>query len=280
MKRIWKKYLVLLCVMTCMLSLTACAKDKKDKETVTYNEETADYLKKQVKQAEQSGYSYTVEEMAQQWKTQIISYIETNYISVERSELEALVEEDKEANASANSYLEATKGLGEYKEGSAYNIELDMSDTSLNASGMLEFEKRDVSFTLSETTEDGGSGELTVSFEKDLTIGEILKKAGLNTLLGMGTVFLVLILISLVISAFGLMSNEDKKADKAGADVVVTPAASASVHDTPAKETDVTDDTQLAAVIAAAIAAYEGTSADGFVVRSIKRIERPKRRRA
>ena len=34
---------------------------------------------------------------------------------------------------------------------------------------------------------------------------------------------------------------------------------------------DVSADTELAAVIAAAIAASEGTSADGFVVRSIKR---------
>ncbi len=32
-----------------------------------------------------------------------------------------------------------------------------------------------------------------------------------------------------------------------------------------------TDDTQLVAVIAAAIAAYEGTSTDDFVVRSIRR---------
>ena len=34
---------------------------------------------------------------------------------------------------------------------------------------------------------------------------------------------------------------------------------------------DVSDDTELVAVIAAAIAAAEGTSTDGFVVRSIKR---------
>ena len=34
---------------------------------------------------------------------------------------------------------------------------------------------------------------------------------------------------------------------------------------------DVSDDTELVAVISAAIAAAEGTSTDGFVVRSIKR---------
>ena len=39
----------------------------------------------------------------------------------------------------------------------------------------------------------------------------------------------------------------------------------------PEVSEDVTEDTELAAVIAAAIAASEGTSADGFIVRSIKR---------
>ena len=37
------------------------------------------------------------------------------------------------------------------------------------------------------------------------------------------------------------------------------------------EEEELSDDTELVAVIAAAIAAYEGTSADGFQVRSIKR---------
>ena len=37
------------------------------------------------------------------------------------------------------------------------------------------------------------------------------------------------------------------------------------------------DDTELIAVIAAAIAAAEGTTTDGFVVRSIRKINRKKR---
>ena len=40
------------------------------------------------------------------------------------------------------------------------------------------------------------------------------------------------------------------------------------------EEEDVTDDTELVAVIAAAIAAYEGTSVEGLVVRSIRKINR------
>ena len=37
------------------------------------------------------------------------------------------------------------------------------------------------------------------------------------------------------------------------------------------------DDTELVAVIAAAIAAAEGTTTDGFVVRSIRKVKRNRR---
>ena len=46
------------------------------------------------------------------------------------------------------------------------------------------------------------------------------------------------------------------------------------------EQEQLTDDTEPVAVIAAAIAAYEGTSADGFQVRSIKRASTKKWQRA
>ena len=99
--------------------------------------------------------------------------------------------------------------------------------------------------------------------------GEILKKAGLNTVLGMGTVFVVLIFISFIIYLLGYipklqekLANKDKKVEeKKEAPVQAAPAPAAAAE----------DDAELVAVIAAAIAAAEGTSTDGFVVRSIKR---------
>lgn len=121
---------------------------------------------------------------------------------------------------------------------------------------------------------------ISISFDEDLnmesldisakySIGEIMQKAGLNTLLGMGTVFVVLIFLAFIISLMkyipAIMEKLQKK-DKAPA-VEAKPA-------TPATEetmADETDDLELIAVITAAIAASEGTSTDGFVVRSIKR---------
>lgn len=108
-----------------------------------------------------------------------------------------------------------------------------------------------------------------ISVNIEYTTGENMKKAALNTLLGMGTVFSVLILISFIIAAFGLIPKltekknkpEEKKADNVVAQI--------------AEREEISDDTELVAVISAAIAAYEGSgSTDGFVVRSIRRTGR------
>lgn len=104
------------------------------------------------------------------------------------------------------------------------------------------------------------------------SMGELMENAALNTLLGMGTVFVVLILISLLISCFKYIPVLQEKFSKKKA--VETPSAPAAAAPAApvveaAKETD---DSELIAVIAAAIAAGEGaTGTDGFVVRSIKR---------
>lgn len=104
------------------------------------------------------------------------------------------------------------------------------------------------------------------------SMGEILFKALMNTLIGMGTVFVVLILISLIISCFTLISRFEKKQKKEEP----APAAAPVVQQIAAKE-ELSDDTELVAVIAAAIAAYEGAaSTDGFVVRSIRKSNKSK----
>ena len=119
-------------------------------------------------------------------------------------------------------------------------------------------------------------------------LAEKMGNAGLNTLMGMGIVFLVLILISLIISAFSIIHKLEEK--KNGRKRKVVPEADARVRgigeetaglletaSAPAEE--LTDDRELVAVIAAAIAAFEGTDPSGFTVRSIRRIQNNGRRR-
>lgn len=111
----------------------------------------------------------------------------------------------------------------------------------------------------------------SASLNPTASMGELMSKAALNTLIGMGTVFIVLILISLIISCFRFINRAQDAAAKkkaaagaSGGEAVGNEAAEIAV--------DETDDLELVAVIAAAIAASEGAaSADGFVVRSIRR---------
>lgn len=108
------------------------------------------------------------------------------------------------------------------------------------------------------------------------SLPESMKKAGVNTAIGMGSVFTMLILIMIIIYCFGVIpkiqkSLEDKKNSKKKENESVDNAIQNIVErEEIANETD---DLELVAVIAAAIAASEGASStDGFVVRSIRRI--------
>ena len=115
----------------------------------------------------------------------------------------------------------------------------------------------------------------------DFTFGEKMEKAALNTLLGMGTVFVVLILISLIISCFSFIpkwqaASEARKQKKK---MKKTAAVDNTVAQIIEKE-ELSDNLELVAVITAAIASETGTSTDGFVVRSIKRVKTNKWQRA
>ncbi len=113
------------------------------------------------------------------------------------------------------------------------------------------------------------------------SMGELMGKAALNTLIGMGTVFVVLILICLIISCFGIIPKIQAKFNNKENDKVEKKAPASAPVLAPvvaAPETNLADDTELVAVIAAAIAAYEGAaSTDGFVVRSIRKVNRSRR---
>lgn len=110
---------------------------------------------------------------------------------------------------------------------------------------------------------------------------ELIKQAALNTLIGMGTVFVVLLFISFIISLFKFLPAlfakkpklEDLKKDEP-AKAAPAPVAKATV---PAAENNLMDDAELVAVITAAIYAAAGQAGNGavskdtLVVRSIRR---------
>lgn len=151
---------------------------------------------------------------------------------------------------------------GDYISHGDFNVE--QSSDSIMLKTDAEYEDRDAEITI-EFNEKSEMESFTAAAK--YSTGEILQKAGLNTVLGMGTVFVVLIFISFIISLFGLIGKtQQKKAEPKQAE-----AAPAAAEEEIVREEDLTDDLELVAVISAAIAASEGTSTDGFVVRSIKK---------
>lgn len=114
----------------------------------------------------------------------------------------------------------------------------------------------------------------SISINVDYTTPERLVKAGLNTLMGMGMAFFVLILVSIIISIFPKLMgivNRPKKEEKKD---LTTQAIDNTISQIETQE-DLTSDAELVAVIAAAIAAYEGSSStEGFQVRSIRKVNK------
>ncbi|NLC75008.1 MAG: hypothetical protein GX685_07285, partial [Clostridiales bacterium] len=161
-------------------------------------------------------------------------------------------------------------------QGFSDNASAVIEDDSLTMNiGIIGENNRTATVTI--VADDSGQyTSITTSVEE--TMAEKLEEAGLNTILGMGMAFAILILIALIIRfAFPPIAkmgrkmedkkNAPKKAAPAAAPVVAAPVA--------AVEEESADDGELIAVITAAIAASEGnsdhTGTDGFVVRSIRR---------
>ena len=99
-----------------------------------------------------------------------------------------------------------------------------------------------------------------------------------NTLMGMGTVFVMLIFISLLISLFGYIPKLEEKIKNIGKkpEPVKTENPVKVEQEPQTQVIDPQEDEQLVAVITAAIMASYGSnavSADKLVVRSIHRVD-------
>ena len=186
--------------------------------------------------------------------------------------------------------------LGGQIKGSAFQSGLDSYKKALETVGGKIDADPDATVTSSEknitadirfTGANGKTGVLEILmtstykitdivFNVDKTFGEKIQNAALNTVLGMGTTFCVLILIALIISLLPVIVAPFNGTKKKTAPAPAAPAAPAPAPVAEVKE-DLVDDKELIAVISAAIAAYESeatgvpVSPDTFVVRSLRR---------
>lgn len=246
-----KKILLILTMSVCLLGLTACGGKKSE----------VDFDKDSCKQ------------IAEAVLTQVLPQLDDNKIE----EFLDMSTEDLDSTMKSSSMPmsgEAFRGIletwqsaqkegGDFKSLGKWKSAVNGSELTLTTTA--KYEKRDADLTV---IFNKSSKITSVGIDMQYSTGEILKKAALNTVLGMGTVFVILILISFIISGFGLIS---KLQSKPAGNTSQETAPAAAAEAVPAGTVDVTDDLEIAAVITAAIAASTGESSDSFVVRSIKR---------
>ena len=163
--------------------------------------------------------------------------------------------------------------LGDLKE--AGSAEIEYSNEEYTATVPVEFEKENAEFVYDF---DKNLTPTSLSVDVKYSFATTMKNAALNTLMGIGTVFVILIMLIFLISLFqfipGSGAQEAKAKKKAAEEAASAPTPAPVAAAAPVQEAD---NSELIAVIAAAIAASEGTSTDGFVVRSIRKINRKKR---
>lgn len=255
MKGLKKQVVLLLWVAACLFALTACGKTEGE-PSLTDSESSSLQASAQAMLERVLEIGDTMGEAA------VVQYRE--------NDMEAMA-------AGIETYLSSMDELGAYKSVSGGMAEKNDDGYSIILN--VVFEKRPCEFSI---TVDKRLEQVTsMSFNPVYTTGENMTRAALNTLMGMGTVFLVLIFISWLISCFRYVRMFEDKMNKkntpAPVPVVtrtVTTPASASAGE------DLTDDLELVAVITAAIAASTGASADGLVVRSIRRAQGSKWKKA
>ena len=185
-----------------------------------------------------------------------------------------LDQDDDFTTAALTSWKNAKDELGAFVEVGEQTVTTDGNNVIINSDVTYENKTANVELIANTKT----SAYESMAFNINYTMGEKMEQAGLNTLMGIGIVFLMLIFLSFLISQFKHISNLTEKKDSKSAAPAPAPAPAAAEEE---QEEELADDGELVAVIAAAIAAYEGsTSTDGFVVRSIKRSKTNKWKRA
>ena len=232
-----KKLLAILGMITCMIGLTACGAS--ENTTTSLLDES-----------------------------QLIAYGEqsvTNIYQIATANAEGQYASDEVAYNGIMGFKSALEDIGNYLGTNGGTAEFNDDETIIRINVRGSDHDAVVEMVLDESL-NFSSIVTNVTY----STGELMAKAGLNTLLGMGTVFVVLILISLIISLFGyipkLFDSNKKAPEKAQAEVKDNVVAQIVENE------EQSDDLELVAVISAAIAAYEGSgSTDGFVVRSIRK---------
>ncbi|MGN1266747.1 MAG: OadG family transporter subunit [Dorea sp.] len=244
-----RKISLLICMLVMVFSFTGCASTESE---ITYDEVSIEQVTE-----------FLIDYCANSDATVIEQWESMSDFALEQQLTDAGLPFTPDSFIGAlESWQAGLDECGAYIEHGDYTYELSKDELVVLTPVVFEERNATLEFVFDEKLY---LESMTVSAE--FTMGEILQKAGLNTLLGMGTVFAVLIFIAFIISLFKYIPVIQEKFKKKP---VQNNETEAIVEQTVVEEKE-EEDLELIAVIAAAIAAAEGTTTDGFVVRSIKR---------
>ena len=274
-----KKFWIWICLITCIFGLAACGSEEVFTEYEQTKMEVAEYQATSIiipmlanfAQPELKGFfdEYTMPEV-EYWAEQYAASNLGQQIDVDGYGFYGAVQSFQSGVENVGALVQATEVTSKI-DGDQIIVDVELICEKKNATAELIF-SNDMFLVLE-----------SAALNPDDSMGQLMAGAALNTLIGMGTVFSVLILISLIISCFKVIPSLQKKAAeskekrKARKKAEKEGISQEEKRETPVVQTSVEeestdDDLELAAVIAAAIAAYEGsTSTDGYVVRSIRR---------
>lgn len=259
MKLYLKRIALVLCMAACLFSLSACSKAETAVEEIDANTEAG------VVGNTQSFFEMYVTSSEEQLK-------EFQKQASKQTGLEPLAE-------GVDAWKNVQHDLGAFQSVEG-DVKVEEIDGGYSGTVTAVFEKRTMEFTM---TYDNGITKVTsVSFVPEYTFGENMGQGFMNMLVGMGTVFVVLIFISLLISCFKFINQFETKMKNKGQkeESVPAPVITAAPAEVPVEEENLADDLELVAVITAAIAASTGASPSGLVVRSIRRAQSGKWKKA
>ena len=180
-----------------------------------------------------------------------------------------LAQDDAFTTATMEAWKSVKDELGAYSSIVSQDVEKDGDVVTISTVAQFEKAKADVVLML----DLGQQMYTSMTYSVQYSLAANMQRAGMNTLMGIGIVFLMLLFLSFVIGLFKYIEKFQNVGKKKAAEEApkAEEAPAPAIAQSEAADEDFADDLELVAVISAAIAAYENTSGDSFVVRSIKK---------
>ena len=237
MNRKLKSLLAMVCVLALTLAMSVCAFAA---DTVT-EDEAANY---------KSAAETLISQIAGFSDEEIENY---------------LAQDDAFTTATMESWKSVKDELGAYSSIVSQDVEKDGDVVTISTVAQFEKAKADVVLML----DLGQQMYTSMTYSVQYSLAANMQRAGMNTLMGIGIVFLMLLFLSFVIGLFKYIEKFQNVGKKKAAEEA--PKAEEAPAPAIAQSEAADEDFELVAVISSAIAAYENTSGDSFVVRSIKK---------